>query len=166
MPSVRRFQPDEWPLYRALRLAALRDAPDAFGSTLAREEAFPEIEWITRLATGAASPLNCPLVAEDDAQRAVGLAWVRIEAEDPSAATLYQVWVDPEARRQRIGAAMLEAAVRWARDAGASALKLHVALGPDSALEFYRSAGFVESGARSPLRPGSERVQVPMQLSL
>ena len=48
-PTVRRFAANEWRVYRALRLHALRDAPDAFGSTLAREEAFPDDEWVQRL---------------------------------------------------------------------------------------------------------------------
>ena len=166
MPSVRRFQPYEWQLYRDLRLAALRDAPDAFGSTLAREESFPEQEWIARLAAGTASPLNHPIVAEDDSGRAVGLGWVRIEPADTSAATLYQVWIHPDARRKQIGVALLASAVRWAQEAGARTMELHVALGPESAIAFYRRAGFVESGACSPLRPGSERLQQPMRLLL
>jgi GNAT superfamily N-acetyltransferase len=166
MPTVRRFQPHEWQLYRQLRLAALRDAPDAFGSTLAREEAFPEQEWITRLAVGTASPLSHPIVAEDDAGRAVGLGWVRIEPTDTSTATLYQVWIHPDARRRHIGSALLASAVRWAREAGARAMELHVVIGPDSAIAFYHRGGFVESGECSPLRPGSERVQQPMRLPL
>src|SRR5215212_5773953 len=92
---VRPFQSHEWRLYRELRLNALRDAADAFGSTLAREEAFPDQEWIRRLAVGAASSLDLPLVAEESG-RAVGLAWVRIDAADLGTATLYQVWVHPE----------------------------------------------------------------------
>jgi ribosomal protein S18 acetylase RimI-like enzyme len=166
MPSVRRFQSDEWQLYRDLRLAALRDTPDAFGSTLAREEVFPEQEWIARLAVGTTSPLNHPIVAEDDAGCAVGLAWVRIEPADTSTATLYQVWIRPDARRKHIGLALLASAVRWAQEAGARAMELHVAIGPDSALAFYRRAGFVENGACSPLRPGSTHLQQPMRLLL
>ena len=164
MPSVRRFQPHEWQLYRDLRLAALRDAPDAFGSTLAREDAFPDEDWIARLAAGTASPLNYPIVAENDAGRAVGLGWGRIEPNDPGTATLYQVWIHPDARRRHIGAALLASAVLWAQEAGARVMELSVANGPDSAIAFYRRAGFVESGASSPLRPGSERTQQPMRL--
>ena len=164
MPSVRRFQSHEWQLYRDLRLAALRDAPDAFGSTLAREEAFSEQEWIARLAAGAGSPLDHPIVAEDDAGNAVGLAWARIEPADVHTAKLYQVWIHPDARRQHIGAELLASAIRWAKEAGAHAIELHVALGPDSAFAFYKRAGFVVSGECSPLRPGSERLQQPMRL--
>lgn len=165
MQIVRAFQPHEWPLYRDLRLAALRDAPDAFGSTLAREEGIPEPEWSARLAAGAASPLDQPLVAKD-AGRPVGLAWVRIAANDLSTATIYQVWIHPEARRRGIGRLMLDTAIAWARDAGASAMELSVACGPESAIEFYRRAGFVEVGRPDLLRPDSHLLQQSMRRAL
>src|SRR4029077_7858571 len=44
--KIRRIRPDEG--LRALRLHALADAPEAFGLTLAREEAFPEEVWHER----------------------------------------------------------------------------------------------------------------------
>ncbi len=162
---VRPLRPDEWRLYRALRLEALRDAPDAFGSTLAREEAFPEQEWITRLAAGATSSLDRPLVAEHSG-RPAGLAWVRIDANAYATSTLYQVWVHPEFRGRGIGKRLLADAVAWARQAGATSMVLCVACGPDSALEFYRKAGFVEAGKPSKLRPGSELMQQPMRRAI
>src|SRR5262249_59106486 len=52
--KVRRIRADEGLALRALRLRALADAPTAFGSTLAREEAFPADGWHERAAGGAA----------------------------------------------------------------------------------------------------------------
>jgi ribosomal protein S18 acetylase RimI-like enzyme len=165
MTIVRPLQSHEWQLYRELRLAALRDAPNAFGSTLAREQPFSDEEWITRLSAGATSRVDCPLVAED-AGRAVGLAWVRIDANDSGTATLYQVWVHPDARRSGIGQRLLDAALLWAREAGANEMLLSVATGADSALEFYRRAGFCEVGAQTRLRADSELLQQEMRRTL
>jgi ribosomal protein S18 acetylase RimI-like enzyme len=165
IPSVRAFQPDEWPLYRELRLEALRDAPDAFGSTLARERAFPEQEWKARLAAAAKSGRDLPLVAEVSG-RAVGLVWVRIDEKDASTATLFQLWVHPAFRRAGVGRALLEAATAWARGAGATTMSLCVATGAQSAIQFYRRLGFVESGEPSPLRPQSSLSQQPMRLPM
>ena len=47
-PAIRRIRAEEGPSLRALRLRALADAPMAFGSTLAREEAFTEDEFRAR----------------------------------------------------------------------------------------------------------------------
>ena len=90
-PTVRRFAANEWRAYRALRLHALRDAPDAFGSTLAREEAFPDDEWVQRLERGAGSPMDLPLIAEDDSQP-IGLAWVRIDPRDGKTLKAHEIF--------------------------------------------------------------------------
>jgi ribosomal protein S18 acetylase RimI-like enzyme len=164
-PTVRRFAANEWRIYRALRLQALRDAPDAFGSTLAREEAFPDEEWIRRIETGAGSPLDFPLVVEDDT-RPIGLAWARIAADDREVAELYQVWIDPAYRRRGVGHRMIDATLDWARSAGVRQMHLAVALGSDSALDFYRRLGFVETGDPVPLRDGSTTLKQEMRRTL
>jgi hypothetical protein len=63
-PRIRTFVPHEWSTYRDLRLRALADSPDAFGSTLAEEQDRSDAEWSRRLASGADSRSNLPLVAE------------------------------------------------------------------------------------------------------
>ena len=44
-PTVRRLRAGEAGLLRDVRLRALRDAPMAFGSTTAREEAYEPGAW-------------------------------------------------------------------------------------------------------------------------
>ena len=48
MVLIRPTTMTDWQLLRDIRLHALRDAPDAFSSTYAREAAFDEIEWRQR----------------------------------------------------------------------------------------------------------------------
>lgn len=160
--TVRSFGADEWPLYRALRLEALRDSPHAFGSTLAREEAFADQAWFTRLANGVESEFDLPLVAESDG-RAIGLAWARIATEQPSTVMLYQFWVHPDWRRQGAGRLLVQTAVDWGRRSNAKEITLNVALGPKSAIDFYRRLGFEAVGEPSPLRPGSDELQQGMR---
>ena len=67
-PEVRRIRPDEGMKLRALRLSALADAPMAFGSTLAREEMFPEQVWHERSAHGAPGADRVTFIAERDGE--------------------------------------------------------------------------------------------------
>ena len=163
--SVRTFAAAEWPLYKDLRLRALADAPEAFGSTFAREAARPEAEWASRLAAGASSAWDLPLLAEADGQPA-GLAWGRIEETDLETAHLYQVWVAPEYRRRGAGQLLLQTVIRWAADRGAAYLALTVTARNSPALRLYTRTGFEPSGPPEPLRPGSELLEQPLRLRL
>jgi len=81
--KIRQTRPHEGLRLRALRLHALADAPTAFGSTLAREEAFPEHVWHERAANGAAGGDNVTFIAEQDERwvgMAIGLADIRAGA--------------------------------------------------------------------------------------
>jgi hypothetical protein len=96
-PTIRAFSGDEWRVYRDLRLRALADSPDAFGSTLTEETGRLDAEWARRLASSADSRVNLPLVAEVRGEP-IGLAWGRIDTSDPDVAVLYQMWVAPSYR--------------------------------------------------------------------
>ncbi len=108
-PTIRAFSANEWRVYRDLRLRALADSPDAFGSTLAAETGGLDAEWARHLASSVDSPLNLPLVAEVRGEP-IGLAWGRIDTSDPDLAALYQMWVAPSHRG--VGARSLSTRMR------------------------------------------------------
>lgn len=163
--TVRPFTADEWPAYRAIRLRALADAPDAFGSTLAAEQALAPETWAARLARSTTSGIDRALAAEANGEL-IGLAWAKQDADDPAIVNLFQMWVAPEARGQGVAGALLGEALRWAAERGAQAMQLGVTCSNVAALRLYQAAGFVEAGVREPLRPGSELMEQRMRLAL
>jgi GNAT superfamily N-acetyltransferase len=165
-PAIRTLHPDDWPVYRDLRLAALAESPQAFGSTLAEEAARPDDAWAARLAAPALGDYRhaWPFCAELDGTPA-GLAWVKLDAPDAAGASLYQVWVAPHARGRGVGAALLDAAIAWARVRRATALHLGVTAGGGAAARLYRRAGFLDVGAPVP-RAGTDLAEQAMVLAL
>jgi ribosomal protein S18 acetylase RimI-like enzyme len=163
MTSIRTLHPDDWPVYRDLRLRALADAPYAFCSTFAEESQRTDDAWAARLAAPAlgAYQQGWPFAAELDGTP-VGLSWVKMEG---ASASLYQVWVASEARGRGVGAALLDAAITWARARGAQALHLGVTAGDGAAARLYRRTGFVDVGAPAP-RPGTVLFEQAMMLTL
>lgn len=167
--TVRKFESREWMIYRDLRLRALAESPDAFGSTLAIEQVRADEDWATRLATSATSGLDLPLLAQADG-RSAGLAWARTDARadalNKSVVNLYQMWVAPESRGRGLGRMLLRAAIDWARTLNAQAVHLGVTCGETSAMRLYTREGFQPSGQREALRPGSPLFAQPMRLLL
>jgi ribosomal protein S18 acetylase RimI-like enzyme len=162
--TIRNFTPTEWPAYRAIRLRALHDAPTAFGSTLAAEEQLAPETWAARLARSATSGIDHALAAEVRGQ-VVGLAWAKVDADDPTLVNLFQMWVAPEARGQGVAGGLLDEAVRWARTRGAVAMHLGVNCENDAALRLYARAGFLDTGLREPMREGSDQIEQRLRLT-
>jgi len=130
--ELRRLTGEDWPVYRALRLQAVAEAPHAFETTLEEEERVPGAEWRARLER------RVQLVAVI-AGRPVGTAGLE-------AAELRSMWVHPEARGLGVGDALVRAVLDRARAEGAAAVALWVVDGLTAAERLYARHGFVRTG--------------------
>lgn len=152
MPGVIELQvlaSDDWPIWRELRLAALTEAPNAFGSRLAdwQGEGDREERWRARLDI----PGSYNLVAVLDG-RPVGMA-SGVPAAEKGVAELISMWVRPTARGRGAGDQLVSAVVRWARDIGVDVLQLAVTQGNEAAAALYQRNGFRYTGEFGDLMP-------------
>jgi GNAT superfamily N-acetyltransferase len=150
--KIRRICADEGLALRALRLAALADSPMAYGSTFAREDAYPEAVWHERAAAGAAGGNVVTIVAEQDGRlvaMASGLG-SGPETQDGSQPTMVGVFVERTARRQGVGVALIETIVGWARARGATRLTVWITADNEPAHALYRRCDFHLTGATKP----------------
>ena len=162
---VRRLAADEWREYRNLRLRALAESPDAFGSVYAAEAGQADSHWSARVASGAESASDLPLVAESGGEL-VGLLWARSDASEPDVVHLYQMWVAPSARGGGVGRRLVETAIAWATGRHARIVLLRVTCGDTPAARLYARLGFVASGDPERLRPGTDLHVQPLALRL
>jgi dihydropteroate synthase len=149
---IRVVAPADWRTWRELRLRALGDSPESFGETLAGAQVRDEAAWVSATA---ADRTRIVLFAERDGQP-IGMAVARISPDDARRAHLYAMWVAPEARQSGAGRALIDAAMRWSRLAGAATLVLRVSERATAAEALYRAAGFAATGSIEAVRPGSE----------
>jgi GNAT superfamily N-acetyltransferase len=145
--EVRQARAADWAALRELRLRALADAPDAFASTLEREAAFPEQVWRQR-AEGGEGSVNF-IASEGGA--GIGMVAIFAVADTPGHMHLVGMWVDPRHRRRGVAQALVERAVRWARERPASEVILWVADHNIPARTLYERVGFRPTGERQPL---------------
>jgi predicted GNAT family acetyltransferase len=140
MSELRRLGPDDWEDFRGIRLRSLADSPDAFGSTLEREQAFTEDDWRRRL-TG-------PVYVVDD-PHPVAIGGVFDDAGTPH---VWGMWTEPAHRGRGHARAILDVLI----PPGTTA-ELDVNITNGGARAVYERYGFVGTGRLDPLRPGSEQ---------
>lgn len=137
--SVRRASVGDEPTLRALRLQALTDAPDAFGSTHERELARTTADWQRWMSPGVTF-----IGYESDEPRGL-IAGVH-DANDRAVVHLMAMWVDPALRGTGAADALVDALVSWAAAEGARALTLHVVEPNGRARRFYERNAFRATG--------------------
>lgn len=162
---VRKFETAESSAYRSLRLSALEESPDAFGSTLGAEQLRTAEEWASRLQIGCDSGLDLPLIAQVGTT-AAGLAWGKVDRSDNTIVHLYQMWVAPEFRGRGVARLLLRTIVAWAASLQARSVHLGVVCRESSAMRLYASEGFVPFGQVEPLRHGSELLTQSMRFQI
>jgi ribosomal protein S18 acetylase RimI-like enzyme len=135
--QVRRAVPGDEPILRWLRLEALTDTPDAFGSTLEREQGRPDEDWERWIDPG-------PMWLLEDEGTPLGLSGVVLRAE--GLGEIVAVWIQEQARGSGAAEVLLQAALDWAEAEGLE-LVLHVTESNVRAQRFYERMGFELTGA-------------------
>ena len=182
--KIRAVRADEWEQLRELRLAALQDAPAAFGETYAEAQALPDDNWQARAAKGA-RPESRVLVAQAPDGRWVGTARLGLAeastAEEPlpaqvdvlPVAEIMGVFIRPEHRGggdAGVAVRLVRASCEWAHaEFGAAWAVLDVRDDNARAIAFYRRLGFADSGIRlhsddadqvgTPTAPGATEIR-------
>ncbi|HEV3328793.1 MAG TPA: GNAT family N-acetyltransferase [Acidimicrobiales bacterium] len=144
MPRVERLDPASWERLRRIRLRALDDAPDAFGSSAAAERDQDQAEWHRLIGLG---PWWLAVEGGDD----VGMVAGGRRERDARTRWVYSMWVDRPWRGRDVAGALLDAVVDWARSDGAARLGLDVTDRVPRARRFYERYGFVATGVVVPL---------------
>jgi GNAT superfamily N-acetyltransferase len=145
MLIVERMKPQEWQRARAIRLRALEDTPDAFGSTLSHELKMPDDQWQARLASSNSVTFVAALGDRD-----IGIT---VGAPYDNAAGLFAMWVAPEARGKGVGDALVAAVINWASENRFERILLDVGDWNRSAINLYKRNGFEPTGHTGTLPP-------------
>jgi prolyl oligopeptidase len=155
--DVRALTPADWQIWRELRLAALAEAPTAFGSRLADWQDAGQERWRDRLAI----PGSVNFIALLERKPAGMASGIPGENGIP---VLISMWVSPAGRGRGIGDRLVQAVAQWACSQGAAALRLAVAEDNQHAAALYRRNGFTDTGElANPLPPGNRTVKVMMK---
>lgn len=160
---IRWIRSDEVETYRAFRLCALADAPDAFSDSHALAIARPPEFWHQRVASTSAG-IESVLMVAADASTDTWLGMTGCYVEDPTnrSALVVSVWVAPEARQRRLARRLVDAVVEWARERKIRTLRLWVVATNERAQRVYTAAGFTPTGVVRPLPSNPALQEVEM----
>jgi RimJ/RimL family protein N-acetyltransferase len=153
--EVRRLLPADAPAYRELMLAAYRDHPDAFTTSLAERAAQPADWWAWRLAPGEAAPQR--VFGAFEGVALIGAAGWQREGRSRVAhrAELFGMVVAATARGRGAGRAIVDAVLADLHATpGMLTVRLTVTDGNRVAERLYERCGFVRCG----LEPMAVRV--------
>lgn len=141
--EIRRLGPDDAPSYRALRIRALWEFPEAFTSSYQEDEKQPMQAWELRL-----SGEHAMFWGAFEGEALCGMVGLEREtrAKNRHKATVVGMYVSQEYFGTGMGRALIDAVLAHARGAGLELLVLTVTEGNSVATNFYEAAGFRSFG--------------------
>lgn len=143
--KVRILDEGEWELYRDVRLAALREAPEAFVARYEDEAAQDEDFWRERMTRAYR------IVAERKGEL-VGLVCLGLHDEDPETREVFGLWTAPTARGERAAWDLVTLASQKAAKDGGRLLYYWAGSDNSKAVGFASSFGFRPTAERRDVR--------------
>lgn len=163
--NARTLDEDEWQLYREVRLAALKDAPEAFVARYEDEASYDEDFWRERMVRSRR------IIAERD-DAAVGLVCLGLHNDKEHIGEVFGLWTAPTARGDHIARQLVTAAAEQAAAEGRKLLYFWVGSDNVPAIGFASNFGFRPTSERRPMRvadgataPDEDEVAMVLPLS-
>ncbi len=155
---------DEWQLYRAVRLAALKDAPEAFVARFEDEAAQDDDYWRERM-------IRADRVVAERKGDLVGLVCLGLHNDDPETGEVFGLWTAPGARGERVARGLVQTAADKAAADGCRQLYFWAGSDNPGAIGFASVFGFRPTAERRAVRVAegaaeAEADEVAMVLSL
>jgi RimJ/RimL family protein N-acetyltransferase len=141
--TIRPGTEEDAPAYRALRLEALRNHPEAFSADYAANLAKPMTFWTERLAFNNPESTAMIYFAVHDRQL-IGMCGI-YRTNSPKiehTANIVGMYVQPDWRGFHIAEGLITASLDWARTLGVKIVKLAVVTTNSSAIRCYARCGF------------------------
>jgi ribosomal protein S18 acetylase RimI-like enzyme len=138
--KVRRLTLADVARYREIRLAGLKNSPEAFGSTFETESPKPMSSFAERLRSSAVFGAFC-------GAELLGIAGFAVHegVKEAHKGLLWGMYVRPNARKSGVGRRLVDAVVDFARQ-HVEILQLRVVSDNEPARRLYAGLGFVEYG--------------------
>lgn len=143
--SVRALGEEDWQEYRDLRLAALRESPEAFVANYDDEAGYDEEFWRARMRRSRR------MLADRDGTP-TGVVSVGQSKSGERVGELFGLWVRPEARGTGVAWRLVEAGADQAREDDRTHLIYWVGTDNGRAVAFASSFGFRPTDQRRPMR--------------
>jgi ribosomal protein S18 acetylase RimI-like enzyme len=167
--TVRALGEDDWHVFRAIRLAALADAPDAFAADPDEEQRYDEDFWRMRMrrsvrlvAEAAAGP------PAGDPERLGVVSLGQGKDDEGEVAEIFGLWVAPQARGTGVATRLVEASADRARQDGRTHVAYWVGTDNGRAVAFASGIGFRPTDFRRPMRlaaqDGEEEIAMVLPL--
>jgi ribosomal protein S18 acetylase RimI-like enzyme len=149
--TVSRITAQQGAVLRELRTASLREAPYAFGETLADALLVEPSSFDETALQHASSPqLATFLLYTEGHPCGLVHAWIEPREGDSvdDRAFVSSLWVAPAVRHLRGGELLVNVASRWLAEQGASEVHAWIAEENRTAMRFYERLGFGPTGDR------------------
>jgi ribosomal protein S18 acetylase RimI-like enzyme len=143
--TIRATTEDDWSALKAIRLAALQDAPTAFGVTHAQALDNPDQQWRDRAAWRGPAEYFLAFDGADPVGMIGGVA------EGQGEFGLIAMWVRPASRGTGAAGRLVAALLARAAERGCVRVTLSVAPENKPAVQLYRRHGFVFIPRQEPL---------------
>jgi ribosomal protein S18 acetylase RimI-like enzyme len=158
----------DWREFKKIRLGALKKEPQAFGSSYAKEAAYPDTKWQERLRDGE-SKKGIYLFAKLEG-RIIGMVMGGRTDEDKKEhlAHIWGTYVDSKAREKGIGKELMQRVIEeLGKDTDVQRIRVEVNPEKKPAVKLYESLGFKRIGIMTTkIGDGLERQELEMEKSL